>query len=91
MFTPKRNDRVLVFLSCMVLAAGAARAQTTYYVDDDGSSSTCTGWGDACPDLQTALGLAGGGDQIWVSVLASMSRVVIRTSSSALRTEPEST
>ena len=57
-----------VFLSCVLVAAGAAHGQTTYYVNDDGVSMTCTGWGDACPDLQTALGLAVSGDQIWVAI-----------------------
>jgi len=55
------------FLFCLLTVAGAAHGQTTYYVDDDGAGTTCTGWGDACPDLQTALGLASGGDQIWVA------------------------
>ena len=56
------------FLFCLLTVAGATQAQTTYYVDDDGTSTTCTGWGDACPDLQTALGLAVSGDQIWVAI-----------------------
>ncbi len=68
MFT--KNVHGTLFLSpvCVLVAAAGAHAQTTHYVDDDGTSITCTSWADACPDLQTALGLAGTGDQIWVAV-----------------------
>ena len=59
---------LLSFLTYVVVAIGPAQAQTTWYVDDDGTSTTCTGWTDACPDLQTALGLAVSHDQIWVAV-----------------------
>ncbi len=38
----------------------------TLYVDDTSSGGTCSGWDDACPNLQTALGLAVSGDEIWV-------------------------
>ena len=39
-----------------------------WYVDDDGAAGNgCTSWADACPDLQTALGQAGRGDEIWVA------------------------
>lgn len=47
-----------------------AQAQTTRYVDDDGSPANgCTSWEDACPDLQTALGLAvvDSGDEIRIA------------------------
>ena len=51
------------------LLAGVAHAQTTWYVDDDGDvGGGCTSWGDACPELQTALSLANPNDQIWVAV-----------------------
>ena len=49
---------------------GATGSGTIWYVDDDGAAGNgCTNWGDACPDLQTALGAADplGGDQIWVA------------------------
>ncbi|UCC31161.1 MAG: right-handed parallel beta-helix repeat-containing protein [Phycisphaerales bacterium] len=62
-----RTRELFLLLSCVLMAGGVAHAQTTYYVDDGGSSTTCTSWGDACPDLQTALGLAVGGDRIWVA------------------------
>ncbi|UCC30456.1 MAG: hypothetical protein JSU86_19935 [Phycisphaerales bacterium] len=64
-----RTSRTLFcYLFCVLITAGAARGQTTWYVDDDGGvSATCTSWADACPDLQTALGLAVSGDQIWVA------------------------
>ncbi len=62
-----RTRTLFWLLPCVLIAAGAAHAQTTYYVDDGGASTTCTGWDDACPDLQTALGLAVSGDQIWVA------------------------
>ena len=58
---------LLSLLVCVLLPAGAAHAQTTHYVDDDGTSTTCTRWADACPNLQTALALAVSGDQIWVA------------------------
>ena len=49
-----------------------------FYVDADNvppdpnnncctSAGGCTGWADACPDLQDVLNLAGDGDQIWVA------------------------
>ena len=54
---------------CILLITASARAQTVLYVDDDGGSKNgCTSWADACPELQTALSLAGPGDQIWVAV-----------------------
>lgn len=36
-------------------------------VDDSTPGNGCTSWGDACLNLQAALGLAVGGDQIWVA------------------------
>ncbi len=54
---------------CIALFAASAQGQTVWYVDDDGDSEDgCTSWQDACPELQTALSLAGDGDQIWVAV-----------------------
>ena len=51
-----------------MLITASARAQTVWYVDDDGDSeNSCTSWADACPELQTALSLATDGDQIWVA------------------------
>ncbi|MCH8968898.1 MAG: hypothetical protein IIA66_07260, partial [Planctomycetes bacterium] len=53
----------------LFLAPGSARAQTTWFVDDDGTPGNgCTSWADACPDLQTALALASSDAQIWVAV-----------------------
>ncbi len=40
-----------------------------WYVNDDGAAGNgCMSWSDACPDLQTALGRAAAGDEIWVAV-----------------------
>jgi hypothetical protein len=36
------------------------------YVKEGGTSTTCTGWGDAC-DLQAALALADAQDEVWVA------------------------
>ncbi len=59
---------VSVLTSGMFLLTGAAQAQDTWFVDDDGAGGNgCTTWVDACPDLQTALGLADSGDQMWVA------------------------
>jgi len=56
------------FLCIVLMACDVAPALTTYYVDDDGDPANgCTSWADACPDLQTALGLVVSGDQIWVA------------------------
>ncbi len=39
-----------------------------WYVNDDGAAGNgCTSWSDACPDLQTALGQAIGGNEVWVA------------------------
>ena len=67
MFSINAARTVVCFLAGALMVAGVAPAQTVYYVDDDGRSTACTGWDDACPDLQTALGLAVSGDQIWVA------------------------
>ncbi|MHC4991442.1 MAG: choice-of-anchor Q domain-containing protein [Planctomycetota bacterium] len=49
-------------------AAALVQGSTTWYVDDDGDPANgCTSWDDACPDLQTALGFAAPGDEIWVA------------------------
>ncbi len=59
--------RILVLATSLSLAA-AAQAQSTWYVDDDGPiHGGCTSWEDACPDLQTVLGLAAAGDDIRVA------------------------
>ncbi len=58
---------ISVLTGGMFLLTGAAQAQDTWFVDDDGGGNGCTTWVDACPDLQTALGLADSGDQIWVA------------------------
>ena len=58
---------ISVLTSGMFLLTGAAQAQDTWFVDDDAGGNGCTTWVDACPDLQTALGLADSGDQIWVA------------------------
>lgn len=39
---------------------------TVLYVKDTGASTSCTSWDDACT-LQTALGLAVAGNEIWVA------------------------
>ncbi len=54
---------------CILLITTSARAQTVWYVDDDGEPGNgCTAWDDACPELQTALSLAEASDQIWVAI-----------------------
>jgi hypothetical protein len=68
MCSVKLTQAMFRFLPCVLVACAAAHAQTTWYVDDDGAPTNgCTSWIDACPDLQTALGLAVGGDEIWVA------------------------
>ena len=59
---------VAVLGACLALGAEVTQAQTTWYVDKCGDEGAgCTGWDDACPDLQTALSLASSGDEIWVA------------------------
>lgn len=68
MLLPNRTISILALAGGIFLAAGSAEAQTTWYVDDDGDPGNgCTSWADACPELQTALGLAVAGDDIWVA------------------------
>ena len=65
------RTRVTLSVLCISLFAASANAQrqTILYVDDDGDTeNSCTSWQDACPELQTALSLAGPGDQIWVAI-----------------------
>ncbi|CAG0935305.1 hypothetical protein TFLX_04137 [Thermoflexales bacterium] len=50
------------------LDLGAYEAGAVWYVDDNGAAlNGCTAWADACPSLQTALGKATSGDEIWVA------------------------
>jgi hypothetical protein len=45
-----------------------AYEQSIWYVDDGGPTlGACTSWADACTSLQTALGKATNGDEIWVA------------------------
>ncbi len=68
MLPPKMMIASKALLLAWLMAASAAQAQTIWYVNDDGESEGgCTSWLDACPELQTALSLAGDGDQIWVA------------------------
>ncbi|MCZ6654122.1 MAG: right-handed parallel beta-helix repeat-containing protein [Planctomycetota bacterium] len=54
--------------ACLFLSTAPAQAQDTWLVNDDGTAGNgCASWPDACPDLQTALGLADDGDEIWVA------------------------
>ena len=68
MLPPKMMIASGALLLAWLMAASAAQAQTIWYVDDGGDlEAGCTSWPDACPELQTALSLAGDGDQIWVA------------------------
>ncbi len=68
MLPPKMMIASGALLAASFIAASAAQAQITWYVNDDGDAGNgCTSWLDACPELQTALSLAGDGDQIWVA------------------------
>jgi hypothetical protein len=68
MLPPKMMIASGALLAAWLIAASAAQAQTVWYVNDDGDAGNgCTSWLDACPELQTALSLAGDGDQIWVA------------------------
>ncbi|MEE9212233.1 MAG: right-handed parallel beta-helix repeat-containing protein [Phycisphaeraceae bacterium] len=63
---------IIRLLSTVALALGwaaaTAKAQTIWYVDDDGDPGNgCTSWADACTELQTALSLTGLDDEIWVA------------------------
>ncbi len=61
--------RAALSLACIFLTAASARAQTIWYVDDDGHAKNgCTSWDDACPELQMAMSLATDGHQVWVAV-----------------------
>ena len=52
----------------VLLATRVAEAQNTWYVDDNGAAAAgCSSWADACPELQSALSVAGPGDQVWVA------------------------
>ncbi|MFQ5411703.1 MAG: right-handed parallel beta-helix repeat-containing protein [Phycisphaerae bacterium] len=65
---PSRHCPAVFVSAAWLLVTLPATAQTTWFVDDDGAAGNgCTSWADACPDLQTALGLAGPGDAIWVA------------------------
>ena len=62
-----RMIRVLVFSLC-IAASGSARGENVWYVHQDAAGkNNCTGWSDACIDLQDAIDLATPGDQIWVA------------------------
>jgi hypothetical protein len=62
------RTRVALSVVCILLITASARAQTVWYVDDDGDAENgCTSWEVACPELQTALSIATAGDQIWVA------------------------
>jgi len=58
---------VLLAVVGVVLVAGTtARAQTTWYVDDDAPGGVGTSWNEAFSDLQTALTAASPGDDIHI-------------------------
>ena len=63
------RTRAPLLVLYIFLTTASASAQTGWYVDDGGDTENgCTSWEDACPELQTALGLASDGDQIWVAI-----------------------
>ncbi|MHC5112642.1 MAG: right-handed parallel beta-helix repeat-containing protein, partial [Planctomycetota bacterium] len=57
------------FLSCVLMAAGAVSAQTTFYVDADATGPTHDGstWCTAYLELTDALDVSAGGDTIQVA------------------------
>ncbi len=60
----KKLFLAVVLLGVMLATAGNAGATGTLYVKQGGTGD-CSSWTNAC-DLQTALGKAGSGDQVWV-------------------------
>lgn len=59
----------IAILATSLFYTPIGEAQTVWYVDDDGDlGNSCTSWPDACPELQTALSLAGPGDQVWIAI-----------------------
>ncbi len=71
MKTPRRRPFVagasLALAAFALLAAQAASATTRYAIPTSGATSgSCASWGTACT-LQTALGVAASGDEMWVA------------------------
>lgn len=66
MTLPVSTRAALVLLAVLAVPA---QAQITYFVDDDASATGADGlsWATAFPDLQDALVLATGVDQIWIA------------------------
>ena len=59
------NPRIV---SGVVDMGGYESPYQRWHVNNDGAAGNgCASWADACPDLQTALGQAVGGDEIWVA------------------------
>jgi len=57
----------LALAAFALLAAQAASATTRYAISTSGATSgSCDSWGAACT-LQTALGMAASGDEVWVA------------------------
>jgi hypothetical protein len=60
--------RALLVCATVLAASGIARAQTTWFVDDDAvSGGAGTSWSTAFDDFQLAIDAAVPGDQIWVA------------------------
>ncbi len=58
---------ILLCHSVVFFSHPAQAAGTTHYVNQAATGTGCSSWADACPDLQTALGKATSGDEIWVA------------------------
>jgi hypothetical protein len=55
-------------LASVVMSSTPALAQSVWYVNDDAlGSNDGTSWSNAFTDLQSALNMAQGGDQVWVA------------------------
>jgi predicted outer membrane repeat protein len=60
--------QLLARLASLALCAGAARAQAIWYVDASAPpGGNGTSWARAYRELHLALGVADGGDQVWVA------------------------